>query len=114
MLLGAEPTAPAGPPVDFIAWEKEQEAKKKAGVFGDILPGDWQQQLARIPDVPPLARAVLPLAVVFLVQRKDHPIIWWVLGMGPLAWAAKDAIIQQRLWGPPKVPAAPPASTIRK
>lgn len=40
-----------------------------------------------VPYVPPLARMVMPGIVVGLVDRKKHPIVWWVLGAVPLGLA---------------------------
>jgi len=50
------------------------------------------------PDVPPLAQAIFPAAVVGLVSRKKHPIVWWLFGMIPLAGAGASMIIKRRVW----------------
>lgn len=55
-------------------------------------------ELLKIPDVPPLAQAIFPAAVIGLVDRKKHPIIWWVFGVAPLTGAAASAVIKRRLW----------------
>lgn len=75
MILGAEP--PQLPPAEL--------ERRKA-------------ELLKLPDVPPLAQAIFPAAIVGLVDRQKHPIVWWVFGAIPLTGAAAAAIIKRRLW----------------
>jgi hypothetical protein len=62
--------------------------------------------LEELEQTPPAAKMVLPAAVLALVSRQKHPIVWWVFGVIPLASAAAQAIREQRLFGP-KAQAAP-------
>ncbi len=66
--------------------------------------------LEQLEQTPPAARMVLPAAILALVSRKKHPIIWWGFGVFPLAAAVSSAISEGRLFGPPKAPAV--ATTI--
>ncbi len=49
-------------------------------------------------DLPPLAQAIFPAAVVGLVSRQKHPIVWWLFGVIPLAGAGAQMIIKRRVW----------------
>lgn len=55
-------------------------------------------ELLKLPDIPPLAQAIFPAAVVGLVDRQKHPIVWWVFGVFPLAGAGAAMIIKRRVW----------------
>lgn len=66
----------------------ELEAQRKPAAGGGL----------QIPDVPPLAQAIFPAAVVGLVDRKKHPIVWWLFGVIPLAGAGASMIIKRRVW----------------
>jgi hypothetical protein len=50
------------------------------------------------PDVPPLAHAIFPAAIVGLVDRQKHPIVWWLFGVIPLAGAGAQMVIKRRVW----------------
>ncbi len=57
--------------------------------------------LEELEDTPPAARMVLPGAILGLVSRHKHPIVWWVFGVLPLASAVAQAITERRLFSPP-------------
>lgn len=40
-----------------------------------------------------IAGAILPGAVVGLVDRQRHPFIWWAFGIIPLAWAGSRLVL---------------------
>jgi hypothetical protein len=40
-----------------------------------------------------VAAAILPGAVVGLVDRHRHPIVWWVFGIIPLAWSGSRLVL---------------------
>jgi len=63
--------------------------------------------LEELEQTPPAAKMVLPAAVLALVSRQKHPIVWWLFGVIPLASAAAQALTERRLFGP-RTPAAPP------
>ncbi len=56
--------------------------------------------LEELEQAPPAARMVLPAAVLGLVRRKKHPIVWWVFGVLPMSFAVAQAIREGRLFGP--------------
>jgi hypothetical protein len=60
--------------------------------------------LEQLEQTPPAAKMVLPAAVMALVSRQKHPIVWWVFGVFPMASAVAQAITEGRLFGPPKDP----------
>lgn len=60
--------------------------------------------LEQIEQTPPAARMVLPGAILTLVSREKHPIIWWAFGLLPMAAAVATALTERRLFGP-KAPA---------
>ena len=44
----------------------------------------------------PLARFVIPTAVVAMVDRKRHPILWTVFGAVPLGFAVVNLISKRK------------------
>jgi hypothetical protein len=51
-----------------------------------------------LANIPPAAQMILPGAVVALVDRKKHPIVFWVFGVIPLTGGVATAIIKRRLF----------------
>jgi len=56
--------------------------------------------LEQLEQTPPAARMVLPGAILALVSRHKHPIVWWLFGVFPMATAVAQAITEKRLFGP--------------
>ena len=51
-----------------------------------------------LANIPPAAQMILPGAVVALVDRKRHPIVFWLFGVIPLTGGVASAIIKRRLF----------------
>lgn len=64
--------------------------------------------LDEINKIPPAARMVLPAAILALVSRQKHPVVWWLFGVLPMASAVAQAISEHRLFAAPApAPVAP-------
>lgn len=85
MIIGdATPATEETPAQLFERLERERRASNPPAQF-------------KLPDVPPLAAAVVPALVVGLVDRQKHPIVWWLFGTFPLGLAIQRAISQRRI-----------------
>lgn len=73
--------------------------------------------LEQLEQTPPAAKMVLPGAILALVSRQKHPIVWWLFGVLPMASAVSQAFTEKRLFGPPapaiasRAPFMPTSST---